>query len=255
MWRPSQLGIVALIFGLALTGCATGVSNSDDDTSGTPDAGPAQPDGLITPLPDAAVSQPDANTQPQPDASGAGASVTLSHSNSLTVSEANTIACAQETTNYTSENSYYRTFELASFGVNGPLEVTSVDIGIESAVATLGGQQPATLYLHTLSGTPSTGNLTEIASIPVTVADQTLSVLNVTTSATVPAGATLVVEFRVPDGTVDGNSLFVGSNTDGETGPTYIRAPDCAVDDMITMAEIAYPDVAWVLSVNGTKMP
>lgn len=253
-----HLGLAAI---LALGACATGVSSSsDDDVTGAPDAGVLQPDALITPLPDAAVSPPDAalvptpdaSTTPTPDAAASSTSVTLSHSSSMTVSEQNTIACAEETTSYHSENSYYRTFDLDSFGVDGALHITSVDIGIESAVAGSGGEQPATLNFYTLSGTASTANLSLIGTESITVADQELDVLSVDVSVTVPAGATLVVELNLPDGTIDGNSLFVGSNTAGETGPTYIRAPDCSVDDMTTLSSLSYPDVAWVMDVNGT---
>lgn len=252
--------LFAAIF--TLGACATGTSpfSDDDDVTGLPDAGSPQPDALITPLPDAAattpdaatVPTPDAATTPTPDASSSSTAVTLSHSTSMTVAEANTIACAEETTNYTSENSYYRTFDLDSFGVSGDLHITSVDIGIESAVAGLGGEQSATLNLYTLSGAAATDNLTQLDSVAITVPDQELDVMTVDVSVTVPADSTLVVELYIPDGTVDGNALFIGSNTSGETGPTYIRAPDCSVDDMTTLSSLSYPDVAWVLSVDGT---
>jgi len=259
MWPHSPSRILTFTALLAFTACATGLSRTDDDVAGNPDAGAFPPDSSITPLPDGAVSPPDAPPATTPDAATGTADaassstpVTLSHSNSMTVAEQNTIACAQDTTGYHTENSYYRVFDLASFGVTGALHVTSVDVGIESAVAASGGSQPATLVLYTLSGAASTANLTQISSTSVDVTDRDLDVMTINVSATIPAGATLVVEFAIPDGTTAGDTLYVGSNTSGETGPTYIRAPGCAVDDMTTLSSLSYPDVAWVLDVNGT---
>ena len=50
------------------------------------------------------------------------------------------------------------------------------------------------------------------------------TIFTVPIAATVPAGAQLVMEVFTPDGTVAGNLLFMGSNADPESAPSYLSA-------------------------------
>lgn len=70
--------------------------------------------------------------------------------------------------------------------------------------------------------------------------------------ASVPAGSILVVEVLAPE--LDaGEGLFMGSNDAGETGPTYLRGPDCDISEPTQAAELnADIPMDWVLTVTGT---
>jgi hypothetical protein len=72
-------------------------------------------------------------------------------------------------------------------------------------------------------------------------------------TATVPAGSQLVVEIFIPDGVVAGNSFFIGSNAEPQTGPSYIRAPECGTPTPETTAAIGFPEMHIVLDVVGNQ--
>ncbi len=247
--------LVLAMTGAMCAGCATaeggGVDSGGDDDDVVDSGNQPQVDAANQPQVDAANQpQPDAYVPPQPDANVAPTPITISQSTSQTITEANSVAC-QDANYYDTANSYYRVFDLSSYGITGPFSITSVDFGIESAVGGTGSQQ-VTVKLHTLSGAVSTANLTQLASQSYTVTDQALTIINVPITATAPAGSTLVVEFAIPDGTTALNALFIGSNALGESGPTYLSAADCGFADMTTNATIGYPDMHFVMNVNGT---
>ena len=194
---------------------------------------------------------PRIDSGPLPDGGDVpGGDVTLSQSTSTTVMDEHALGCFDGFGNF--PYSYYRVFDLAQEGITTPLMVTSVSSGIEFAEGG-DGPQPATIVLHTLTGDFVLANLTEIASAEVTVTDQTLSVLEVPISATVPASSTLVVELRIPDGAEAGDFLFPGTNDDGQSAPTFASWPECQVNEPTSLADLDAPDVHWVLSVDGTK--
>lgn len=149
-------------------------------------------------------------------------------------------------------NSYMRVFDLPALGYTNDFYINSVDVGIEQALGA-GGSQPATVNLYSLAGPLTFANLTLLATEAVTVADQTLSVLNIplTSQLTVPAGTVLVVEFFTPDGQGAGHSLFVGSNNLGQTGDSYLAAADCGIAQPTATSVIGFPDMHWVLNVNA----
>jgi hypothetical protein len=149
-------------------------------------------------------------------------------------------------------NSYLRVFDLvADFGINVNINITSVDVGIETATAGTGGIQPATINIYTLSGPFIFANLTLIATQAINVADQSLSILNVPISASIPAGSVLVVEVFTPDGQANGNSFFIGANGLGQTGPSYLAALDCGIAEPTSTADIGFPGDMFVMNVNA----
>ncbi len=228
------------------------------------EAGVLGTDSGNAPRPDSAVgggfdARPDAPPPPPPDAAPPVA-VSLSHSTADTIIAANSVSCNNgDPTFHHTDNSYWRVFNLTSLGVTGALTITSVDMGIEEALADSGGTQSATLRLHTLAGTFTLANLTLAGSVPTTVPDQTLAIMNIPVpGVTIPAGSILVVEFFTPDGPPAMNRLFVGSNNSGETDPTYISAPGataCNIDEPATATSLGFPDMHMVLKVNGTYLP
>lgn len=234
------LGVVAIA---ALAACASGKSNMGDGGD-PPDAGQLGPTFDAAPRPDAA------------DVGGGGGPVSLTQSTSMTVAELNSVACGNDF--FTTESSYYRVFDLPAGGVTGAVTISNVSVGIETALSGGGVSQPATVKLHTLSGSmPTTTfnrtSLTQIGTAEVTVADQDLAVLQVPVSANVPAGSKLVVEFFVPDGEADENTLYVGTNDAGETGPTFVRDGCGGADEPTTLGSLGVDGVHWVLEVSGEE--
>ena len=182
--------------------------------------------------------------------------VTLSQSVSNTIASPNTVACGNSTTGFTRENTYWRAFNLATQGVTTSFSAQSVTIGIERAQAT-GGSQTITVKLYTNTGAAFPGGTrTEIASNNFTIQDVAAPVLrtfNLPTAVNVPAGTNeLVLSVTSMDFTTAGNTFYLGSNSLGETGPSYISAPACNINTPTTLSSINFPNVNVVIAVNGT---
>ena len=155
--------------------------------------------------------------------------VTITHSTSLDILTGNSVSC--NAAGIHTDNSYFRAFTLADFGITEDFNVTMVEIGVEQATGG-SGTQPITVNLWTSSqpfpnGFP--GSVTQIGTADINVPDQTLTLFQIPVTGTAPAGSELVVEIFTPDGTAGNNSFFIGSNNLGETGPSYLLAADCGV--------------------------
>jgi hypothetical protein len=207
---------------------------------------------------------------------------TITHSSSQAITPLNSISCNDGFAH--TDNHYWRAFSLLSFGISGSFDVTSVDIGIEDAIAGTGGAgstvrsisprkpgtgktsgqaptgglQPLTVNLYTSSATFPTGfpgSLTLIGTASVMVSDQSSTILNIPVFGTAAAGSELVVEVFTPDGNKAGNLFFIGSNTAAETGPSYLSAADCGVPNPTPVAALGFPNMHIVMNVNGCAQP
>lgn len=174
---------------------------------------------------------------------------TLTHSASNDILEGNSIACADNTTGFTNANQYLRTFTLADFGITDALSVTHATFGVENLTVST----PVTVNLYTLSGTSLVyTNLSLIGTATVTLDPQTGTLVDVPITASVAPDATLVVEIAVPDLGDAGGAFFFGTNTDGQTAPSYIAASACGSVDPADLADIGFENMQLVLSVTGT---
>ncbi len=171
----------------------------------------------------------------------------MTHSLAQSIAAGNSIACGSGGLH--TDNSYLRVFDLSDFGFYASFDVTSIDMGIQSAT---GGPQPAIVNLYTLDGPLAWGNLTLIGTANTTVANQTQTIINIPVVGSVPAGSTLVVEFFTPNGQPSNYGLWVGSNNQGQTGPSYIAAAACSIADPTDIASIGFPTMHIVMNVHGT---
>ncbi|MCA9675181.1 MAG: hypothetical protein H6709_05955 [Kofleriaceae bacterium] len=249
-------GTIGLVACTALiAACATANQGGGDDD--------VQPDSSTNPTIDAPPGTIDAppgtiDAAPPIDAPPQVQTVTLSQNTSMTVASANSVACSNSTTGYTTENSYYRVFPLSSAGITTTFTANRVDFGIEQATGGSGATQTVQVRIYSMAGTAltSTSQLTLLSGQNVAVPDSALAVQQVTltTPATVAANLSLVAEVFVPDGTATSNTFFMGSNASGESGPSYIRAPStgCDITQPVTLSSLGYPTVNLILTVTGT---
>ena len=61
-----------------------------------------------------------------------------------------------------------------------------------------------------------------------------------------------MVEVFTPNGQAAGNFFFIGSNAAGQTGPSYLAAQTCGINEPATTATIGYPGMHIVMNVTGT---
>jgi hypothetical protein len=235
--RISSLGLAAL----GLVACGEVKPIAPDASSAPPDA--VQPVDAQAPI-DAADA-------------GLGALVTLAQSNTQAVRLNATAFCRKNGIDppMQADNSYFRVLRLEDFDVQGDFQVADVQIGVESAVGS-DGAQPAQVFLYTLGEglELQRGNLELVVMENYQIPDQQVSIHTMPITATIPAGATLVVEFFVPDGSNLGDRFFVGCNNDGQQGPTYIEALSCAELAGIVrldMAGAGFENRAVILNVRG----
>jgi hypothetical protein len=217
-----------------LAGCSASAPE-DDPGSGTegPDAG-----DLVEPPP--------------------GPAMTLRQTSSSTITDTNGFSCSISVVDGPlyehKDDAFYRVFDLAALELDRGFAVTSVAVGIESARTLEGdGRQPGAVRLHALTGELTLANLAPLATVEVEIEDQEMALLEVPIQADVAPGTKLVVEFAVPDSAGDGELLFIGSNVEPQTAPTYWRSTACGVPEPtdVAVAPIDHPEVHAVLEVRG----
>lgn len=205
---------------------------------------PANAEGLIS----AAATGSDASAVAHPFPAARGDEVVLTHSSSLTIQVPNTPACGDGTT--TMANQFLRTFTLADFDITTEFEVTEVTFGVESLRNVPSAS--ITVNLYTLDGTFIYDNLTLIGSAVEVLTPQQQTLVTVPITGTAPAGSTLVVEIAAPDLTSVG-AFFPGSNSLGETAPSYIASTTCGFPEPMPYTQVGpgFPNVHLVMTVSG----
>ncbi len=189
-------------------------------------------------------------------ASANAQSVTITHSvDTFNITPGNSIACAAANPQRTTENSYYRTFDLTQFpAVTGPLHVTRVDVAVESAVHPNFEQDiTINLWVDCNGGAPLLADLTLVGSFVFVQIDSGPFIEEIPVDVTVCQDATLVVEVNTLDhrGETVNAVYFIGSNAGGQTSPSYLRADACGLSEIGDIAGIGFPTMHILLSVLG----
>ena len=177
----------------------------------------------------------------------------FTESSSLTPTDFNGVTCADDNDIHFA-NSWFRSFHLADYGLLGEFSVCQVNLAIEFAATAGSVGQPMTVNLYTNSGCPfPEGDLTQIGTATITVADQALTSLGVAVTGTAPGGSDLVVEVAVPDGAGLQAEFYLGGNAAGQSGPSFLYDPDCGALKPVDLALEGFPDTHIIMQVVGTE--
>ncbi|WP_322937686.1 thrombospondin type 3 repeat-containing protein [Nocardioides bizhenqiangii] len=156
------------------------------------------------------------------------------------------------------DNTYLRRFDLdGAHGVDAGFHVSSVSFGVESALSGADPSQPASVRVFTIAASDPTmtfADLTLLADVPTTVVNSDAGTIKtVPVSATVadPSTTDLVVALFTPNGQAADHSFFLGANADGQSGPSYIAAPDCGIAEPTAAASLGFPNSHFVLFADG----
>jgi len=183
------------------------------------------------------------------------AQTVLTHSSSQAIN-GNTVACGNNTTATSSDNRYYRAFNLTSMGVTTGFNLASIQFGVASLTAPSGYVVTVKAYTTTASfptGFPATG-YTLLGQANYTVqAANVGTIVTVPLTGTVPANSTLVVEVGYA-AAATGVNISLGSNTAAQTGPSYIASTACSIATPTDVALINFPDVHMVINAVGTTL-
>ncbi|MDX5585523.1 MAG: T9SS type A sorting domain-containing protein [Aureibaculum sp.] len=182
-------------------------------------------------------------------------SQTLKYSTTENIVDLNSVACEQQT-DIVSDNTFYRSFILSDFGIIGDYDITSVDYGIEIMSGAPVEGYPVKVSIYSTDSTFPTGNLTLLSEVTEMITNQHLQMHSTTITATIPSGAEFVVSVSIESDVIaDGGngevSFQIGSNSDGEIRPSYLKAPACSLPTPVTFASMGRPDIHIVMNVKG----
>jgi hypothetical protein len=177
---------------------------------------------------------------------------------SQTPASLTSIACVtQDGNDFHFDTSWWRAFRLADYGIEGDFTVCALEMAIEVADSGSGAGQPMTvnLWLNEETCPFPGGARTLIGTASVTVTDQSLTTLTIPVSGTARALSELAVEIAVPNGVPQSDVFFAGSNSAGQTAPTYISSTECGLPQPIDLAAIGFPDSHVIMRVIGDQGP
>ncbi len=130
---------------------------------------------------------------------------------------------------FNGEYDVLRAFDLPALGIDDPVNVTRVNVGIAEANA--GGtatSQPLVVSLHAYDAPGLPADLGPPVSMrEVTIADQGAGVLSIPITGTIRRGAKLAVKIHVPSGVAAQNYLAFGRTSTGEVAPAYVGSIQC----------------------------
>ena len=184
----------------------------------------------------------------QPQGGGCGQTYIL-QTNSNSVLPSNSITCHSGGVHF--NNSFFRAYPAA--GIPNGYSACSALVGIQVAdAAGVGTTQPLTVRLYANSGTAFPGGTrTLLASQTVQITDQAQSLVEIPLVGTVPAGSELVIEAFTPSAQELGHSLFLGSNTSGQTRPAFTQTADCGIPTITSLTTAGFPNMHLVLFLDG----
>lgn len=183
-------------------------------------------------------------------------SQTLKYSTTENIVDLNSVACEQQF-DVVSDNAFYRSFILSDFGITSDYDINSVDYGIEIMSGAPVEGYPVKVSIYTTDSNFPTGNLTLLSEVTEMITNQHLQMHSTTIAATIPSGAEFVVSVSIDsDAISDGGNgevtFQIGSNSDGEIRPAYMKAPACSLPSPVTFASLGWPNIHVVMNVKGT---
>ena len=186
--------------------------------------------------------------------------VTITQNVSATITAGASVSCNNGAPNFNhTANSYWRRFDLnGAHGITGCFTASQVDFGIEEAVGG-GASQPVSVRLYTIpNASPlNTANLTLIGSVGLNVPSQSLTIFSALVAGVVIDASLLdlVVEVFTPSGQTVGDRFFIGSNSLGQTAPSYLSAAECGVLQPTNTAALGFPGMHVYMAVTGGECP
>lgn len=168
-----------------------------------------------------------------------------------TVLASNTLACRNTATFLTTDNSWWRSYDLPTEGIFQNIELTGITFGVEAAFSGNGQGQPMEIRIYRDPTVPQITPVVDLQPIYVErliIQDTQLAVITHTFVCPVFIDAAspdcLVVEFFAPDGQSAGNQFFIGSNSGGETEQNYLSSPSgCTIAEPVPVSLLGAPNM------------
>jgi hypothetical protein len=178
------------------------------------------------------------------------APISLTHSVSQTIQVGNSEACGSTQSGYTSQNSFWRVYDLdGDFGIFKPFTIDSLIFGVDNT----NGIFNVSIRAYSLSGPFITKNLTLISQTNVELdgASNGTFISVDLPNAIIAPDRDLVIEIDVPNGQSQPANFFPASNDLGQTDPSYLSAPGCGFPEPTDLASLGFPDMHLIMTVQG----
>jgi hypothetical protein len=153
----------------------------------------------------------------------------------------------------TKDNSWYRMFKLADFGIENTFTVHRVNFGVQTAI----GDQRVKVSLGTYAGEAGAVELDTtkvdvlgLTTISVPEGKAFMAQANFA-GVEVPAGSNLVVEIHT-EGRGEGAYFYLGATESQEMIPGYLRAPTCKTPTPTMTSALGYLQTHLVIAVSGS---
>ncbi len=180
----------------------------------------------------------------------------------VTLASGNLPACGSGTPRSTTDNAFCRSFDLATTHVSGmDFTINCVEFGVGTSTDNSPGVGPGftvqiNVFEDTDGGAPQhpTVDLNLLGTVDVFIPDETeLEFFEAVFAPPIAvlANTVVVVEIWADDRGSDNGQFYPGSNSLGETGPSYLRAADCGIVNYTTNAAIGFPDGHLVMTIFG----
>lgn len=177
-----------------------------------------------------------------------GAQITITQStDNNTVVAGNAIAC-QNGFGFTGPNHHFRAYNTSNQGLFANFSVVAVRFGVENAFSldSSGVRMTMRIYSDPTPGSlATTADLVQLAEESFVLADQSQTIVERPFACPpvfpVNGSDDIVVEIVAEDGRFVGKAFFVGSNALGESKPSFITAPTCAINVPVDMQSLQPP--------------
>jgi hypothetical protein len=190
------------------------------------------------------------------DGPGGDAAISINLNETDTVVNAGVVACANTGTNITTDNNWYRAYQLSDYSqITGGLHVSAVQFGVSKAVnagtITVGIGQYAgaiggttidlsmvTTYVTATTAPPNTSGAPETINVPI--------------DADIPKGGKFVVAIGAPSLVSSGGSFYLGGTSMSELHPGYWTSAACGYTTPVTTDSVGAGGGHVVITVSGT---
>jgi len=182
------------------------------------------------------------------------AQITLTQSNDPVNVTDGGVACWGSGTGEYRDNSFWRSYDLADFGVTGSFEISELQWG--QGTADNGNVLNLNIYIVDEADLQIALDFNLVASTTHnSSASDDLSLVTAPLSVVIPPGSIIAFEVNSPDGgTATDARYFPGINAGGENAPSYLEAVDCGIVGPTPAAAIGFPDNQYVMNVIGNEI-
>lgn len=165
------------------------------------------------------------------------------------------VACWSSASGEYRSNSFWRSYNLADFGVTGDFEISEVQWGQGSADAN--NVLNLSIYIVDDEDLFSANDFQLLGSVMHNSSpSDDMTLVTASMSVVVPAGSIIAFEVNSPDGgTATDVRFFPGFNGAGELKSSYLQSTACGLDFPTPPATIGFPTNQYVMNVIGEEIP